>query len=116
MKTRELPILVEQDSWQYHTTQFNDSNSVLGESMVCCVFVCHLWKASGLFGELTDSIQCGELTNYDDYSLNLFTGEYKQIMGTYVLNLNDYNKRPMYSHMDETCPSQAPDYIRPSDC
>lgn len=29
--------------------------------MVCCVFVCHMWKAGGIFGDNGEN--CGEFTN-----------------------------------------------------
>ena len=46
--------------------------------MVCDVFVCELWKAAGLFGELADTIQCTEFTNFDAYTLNWFDADYKR--------------------------------------
>lgn len=58
--------IVEQDSWLYNTTL--NGEPAVGKSMVCCVFVCNTWKAAGVFGELADSINCGELTNWDDVS------------------------------------------------
>lgn len=40
--------------------------------MVCCVFVCNIWKAGGLFRDLDNQINCGELTNWDVYSLAIY--------------------------------------------
>jgi hypothetical protein len=45
----------------YHTRR--NGEPAEGRSMVCCVFVCSLWKAAGVFGDT--EINCGELTNYD---------------------------------------------------
>ena len=50
----QLFAMPEQDRWQYKD----------GYSMVCDVLVCETWKAGGLFGNLTDSIQCTEFTNW----------------------------------------------------
>ena len=78
--------------------------------MVCDVLVCETWKAGGLFGNLTDSIQCTEFTNWDAYSLNIFDTNYElpeacvaadpnlpycQILGPYRMFLQYYNTRPM---------------------
>jgi hypothetical protein len=49
---QELLMIPEQDSWYYSD----------GYSMVCDVFVCSIWKAAGLFGDLKDEIQCTEFT------------------------------------------------------
>jgi len=124
-----LSTVVEEDSWVYQTTRYNQST--VGPSMVCCVFVCNMWKAAGLFGDLTDEINCAEQTNFDIYSMNIFDSNYVrppqcvkadpnnqlcQLEGLYTLNLNGYNTRPLYAHEDETCPSLPPAYQRPSNC
>ena len=44
---------------RYNTTRYG--KPAVGESMVCCVFVCHMWKAGGIFGENGEN--CGEFTN-----------------------------------------------------
>jgi hypothetical protein len=116
MTSAELPTLVEQDSFMYHTTRYNSSNPVKGRSMVCCVFVCSVWKAAGVFESIGNELNCGELTNYDDYSLKIFRGDYVQIAGDYGLYLNDFRTRDMYEHMDEKCPSLPPKYERPDHC
>jgi hypothetical protein len=72
VSTQEVPTMVEQDKWRYHLTRYNRDTPALGPSMVCCVFVCNVWKAAGVFGPLADDINCGELTNSDDYVLSLF--------------------------------------------
>jgi len=114
---KALPSVVEQDAWDYSTTK--DGTPTTGKSMVCCVFVCHMWKAGGLFDDLeggADAVNCGELTNVDDYRLSLFTGEYKQIGGDWQVSLNDYNQDEPYAHMDEHCESLAPHYERTDGC
>ena len=52
--TQHIPTLVEQDSWLYHTTRGDgdEKEETLGRAMVCCVFVCSMWKAAGVFGEV----------------------------------------------------------------
>eukprot|EP00854_Cymbomonas_tetramitiformis_P013157 gene13157-15536_t len=113
---RTVPVIIEKDDWRYHTTRNN--KPVIAQSMVCCVFVCNLWKHAGIFSEIDDSINCGELTNLDDYALAIFDSELPskctianpgnpscQIMGDYTLRLNKVNSKKMYPRMDETCAS-----------
>lgn len=114
IEARAIPTLPEQDTWLYQTTRYNDTNPVEGRSMVCCVYVCSSWKAAGLFGDA--EINCGEFTNADDYSMNFFEDEYKQIMGRWTLDLNRYNTRKVYDHMSENCASSAPLYEQESTC
>jgi len=124
-----IPTLIEQDSWTYATTR--NGQPAVGPSMVCCVFVCTMWKVSGMFGALGDQINCEELTNWDDYSMLVFdkdyvrpqacveadpTNEVCQILGEYTLNLNNYNSKAPYPHIAEHCPSLAPNYNKPADC
>eukprot|EP01061_Rhynchopus_euleeides_P004900 TRINITY_DN1410_c0_g1_i1.p1 TRINITY_DN1410_c0_g1~~TRINITY_DN1410_c0_g1_i1.p1 ORF type:complete len:655 (+),score=296.42 TRINITY_DN1410_c0_g1_i1:53-1966(+) len=122
MTTAELPAMVEQDTWRYNTTRYG--KPAVGRAMVCCVFVCNMWKAGGLFGN--DDINCAELSNIDDYSLNIFDpalanenrpevckqadpdNQLCQMLGEYTLNFNHFNTSNFYSHMDERCPTWAP--------
>eukprot|EP01061_Rhynchopus_euleeides_P020964 TRINITY_DN340_c0_g1_i1.p1 TRINITY_DN340_c0_g1~~TRINITY_DN340_c0_g1_i1.p1 ORF type:complete len:659 (+),score=214.45 TRINITY_DN340_c0_g1_i1:77-1978(+) len=122
ISSASIPTIVEQDSWRYNTTR--NGVPAVGRSMVCCVFVCHMWKAGGLFGDA--DVNCGELTNLDDYSLGIFnkalTGENRpnvckeadpenelcQLVGPYTLNLNHFNEGKVYSGMAEHCPSWNP--------
>ena len=113
--SNEVITIPEQDTWLYETTRYDQP--AVGRSMVCCVFVCSTWKAAGVFGELTDSINCAEQTNWDDYSLNIHQPTYEQILGDYTMILNDYSSRSFYAHMGESCPSLAPNYDgKPADC
>jgi len=125
---KTIPTIVEQDSWNYHTLR--NGKPVVDKCMVCCVFVCNIWKAGGVFKSINDDFNCAEMTNWDDYHLQIFdtsprpkacvdadpTNTNCQIEGKYTLNLNDYNSRAPYAHMAEKCPSLAPDYKKPNDC
>ena len=122
-----LVTIPEKDEWKY--TMFPNTTQT-GESMVCSVFVCRVWKAAGLFKEIGNNVNCGEFTPYDVYKLKIFDDDYHfpdecevgtsedhasqvcQIMGKYTLHLNDYNTVEMHNHMSETCPSFPPKYIR----
>jgi len=123
-----IPTIVEEDSFVYNTTRYGKVTN--GPSMVCCVFVCHTWKEAGVFGDMADEINCAEQTNYDDYVRNFLDtptrpqqcvtadpdNQLCQLLGDYTLNLNDYATLAPYPHMDEKCPSEAPDYKRPANC
>ncbi len=54
MTSDQIPAIVEQDSWSYHTTK--NGAPAVGPSMVCCVFVCRMWKAAGMFSSIQDQI------------------------------------------------------------
>lgn len=127
-----IPVIVEEDSWLYNTTRYNATNHVMGKSMVCCVFVCNTWKAAGIFESINNELNCAELTNWDDYSLQIFDPHYDQrpkvcrdadpdnkncqIVGNYTVMLNNYNSKPFYPHIAEKCPSLAPNYEKPANC
>ena len=112
LDSRFIPTIPEQDSWMYDTTR--NGKPAVGKAMVCCVFVCNMWKASGMFGDL--DINCGEFTNSDDYQLNIFEDEYKQILGQWTVTLEGYNSIDPYDYMYETCESLAPDYVKSPHC
>jgi len=117
----QLISIPEQDSWVY-------SN---GKSMVCDVFVCSMWKAGGLFGDLTDQFQCTELTPRDVYSMAFFNSNYSrpqqcvdadpespfcQLSGNYTLLLPGYNTKQPYPNMGNNCPGVSPAYSQPANC
>jgi len=121
----DLVTMPEMDNWVYV-----DGNQT-GPSMVCDVLVSRLWKEGGLFGSLKDSIQTGEFTNWDAYSLNFFDANYVrpkqcvdadpdsqfcQLLGEYRMSLPDYNTVTPYAHMREKCPSKPPLYQKPTGC
>jgi len=112
MDSRVIPTIVEQDSWMYNTTR--NGEPAQGRSMVCCVFVCSLWKSAGIFGDT--EVNCGEFTNSDDYGMALFESEYKQIIGRWTLDLNRFNIKKPYAHMSEQCASLAPEFEQAVDC
>ena len=76
-----LPALPESDEWLYTTYQVDQASCdedtktcnrtlTTGRTMVCCVFVCNVWKAAGLFDDVEggrDAVSCGEQTNADVY-------------------------------------------------
>mmetsp|Transcript_16542 Transcript_16542/g.23228 ORF Transcript_16542/g.23228 Transcript_16542/m.23228 type:complete len:581 (-) Transcript_16542:228-1970(-) len=126
---RSIPSMVEQDHWVYNTTR--NGKPAMAKSMVCCVFVCNVWKAGGLFADLDNEVNCAEQTNWDDYTLALFDKDAKrpaqcqeadpdnqlcQLEGKYTVNLNDYNQKVPYQHMAEKCPTKGPDYKKPDNC
>jgi len=128
----QVPTIVEQDSFLYNTTK--DGVPVQGMSMVCCVFVCEMWKHGGVFDEVNQEVNCAEFTNWDDYSLAIFQQPSTtdrpsvcvkadpdsllcQLMGNTGLFLNDYDTKKEYAHMAEACPSEAQaNYTKPPNC
>ena len=129
----DLYQMPEQDSYLYNTTQAGAS--VVSKSMVCCVFVCNMWKAAGIFSEIGNQLQCGEQTLWDIYSMALFdsskmgegrpqvckdadpTNPLCQLMGNMTMVLvPDVNTRPLYPNMGEKCAATCPAYNRPAGC
>jgi hypothetical protein len=96
----------------YNTTRYDVPYEA--PSLVCCVFVCNIWKSAGVFQGM--DVNCAEQTNIDDYSLQIFEPVYEQILGKWTLNLAHYNSKVPFPHMAETCPSQGPDYIQDPSC
>jgi len=115
MASIDMFTMVELDSYVYETTR--DDEPAEGKSMVCCVMACNMWKAAGVFGDLADDVNCGELTNFDDYALTVHGPGQRQIIGAYTLELNSYRSRDPYAHMAEHCAALAPDYsVSPAGC
>ena len=112
MPSRAIPTVVERDEWRYNTTRYGEPT--VAPSLVCCVFVCNVWKAAGVFQDM--DVNCAEQTNADDYSLQIFEPSYSQILGDWTLNLAHYNSKVPFSHMSETCPSKGPDYTQDPSC
>jgi len=125
----KLPTLVEQDAWDYNTTRFG--KPAVAKSMVCCVFVCSVWKAAGLFNDIGNQINCGEQTNWDTYAMQFFdlttprpaqcvsadpNNQLCQLEGKWTLNLNDLSTKKPYPKYGENCPGVAPDYKKPPNC
>jgi len=109
----------EQDSWVYPD----------GVSLVCSSFVIALYRAGGLFGNLT--IQATEFTPRDLYQTILINptptipadcqamdpaNPYCQLMGKYRMEFPGISTVPLYQHMNEQCPSFPPMYERTEGC
>ncbi|XP_010675677.2 uncharacterized protein LOC104891653 [Beta vulgaris subsp. vulgaris] len=119
----ELLTIPEQDDWIYED----------GKSVSCVAYVLQIYKAAGLFGSLSSSIQANEFTIKDAYSLKFFENDlsrlpswcndgdnvklpFCQIRGRYRMELPGYNTIDPYAHMNERCPSLPPKYYRPKTC
>ena len=120
MTVGELFTVVEEEGWEY-------SNGV---NYVCSAFVVALWKRGGVFGDM--EVHATEFSPGDVIPLDVFNKTfvrpqqcvdadpdlpYCQILGKYRIDLGPtYSTVPLYSHMDERCPSKAPKYERPDGC
>jgi hypothetical protein len=117
----EILAIPEVEGWEYSD----------GPNYVCSCFVIAFYKYGGMFDGL--EINSTEFTPKDVYQLAIFDREYKerrpaicqeadpesefcQIMGKYRVEIPGYSSVEPYSHMNERCPSQAPDFIRPDGC
>lgn len=123
MTVADVMAIVEQDEWIY------EGNYHDGKAMVCSAYVAAMWKAGGLFGDM--DIQATEFTPKDLYQIKIFDPEYKvpaqcaeadpdqpwcQLLGKYRMNFPKFNTIELYEHMNEKCPSVAPDFFRPDGC
>jgi len=115
----DLYAMVEVEGWEYSD----------GMSYVCSCFVTAMWKQGGVFGDL--KLNATEFSPKDVYQLKIFDDKFQkpdvcakadpslpycQIMGKYRLTLPNYNSIVPYSHMNEACPSKAPEFIRTPGC
>jgi hypothetical protein len=100
-----------------------------GLNYVCSCFVIAYFEHGGLFGDM--EILPNEFTPRDVYILDIYDKNYErpqeciddnpelpycQIMGKFVLKLDNYSTIAPYSHMNERCPSEGPDFIRDEGC
>jgi len=125
----QMVSIPESDEWMY--TQVNNNNeTVQGRSMVCDVFICSVWKAAGMLGDVP--FNCAEATNWDIYTLNVFDPAYVlppqcqaadpmlptcQLLGTYRLRLPYYNTRSLDPNSFNNCPrGVSPDWNKPIAC
>jgi hypothetical protein len=130
----EIYVLPEQDSWDYNMT-CNNGTTIMAKASVCCVFVCRMWKAAGIFSEIGNEINCGEQTLWDIFSMGIYDttqmganrpqvcinadpkNELCQLVGPVSLYAKpDFNTRKLYKNMGEKCGSLAPDYVRAPGC
>ena len=136
LTSTQLYTLPEQDTWRYETTR--DGEPELNEVSICNVFVCRVWKAAGLFGDISEDINCSETSVNDNYRLAIYadpelrpdickeadpSNPNCQVLGRYKLRLDSqpgvlprYNYVAPAPHMFENCPSKNPDYLAPADC
>jgi hypothetical protein len=121
ISTGNLFAMPEGENWEYSD----------GKNYVCSCLAIALYKAAGVFGDL--EILPNEFGPKDVYELNIFDKSYKdrrpdvckqadpeldycQLIGKYKITLNNYATIEPYSHMNERCPSIAPNFIRPDGC
>jgi len=120
----DVMAIPELDGWEYTSEEPRD-----GLSYVCSAYVAAMYKAGGLFDAF--DVQATEFTPRDIYSLNFFdlnfsrpdvcatadpTLPYCQLLGKYTMDLPGYSTVDPYSHMNETCPINWPDYTRDEGC
>ena len=115
----------ENEDWEYHGIKPRD-----GRSFVCSSFVTAMYKAAGIIDK---NIVPQEIEDRGLYMMNLFNTTidrpqkcidvdpdlpYCQILGKYRLDIpeKELSSLEIYDHMDERCPSIAPDYFRPDGC
>ena len=116
--------MVELDGWEYTSEEPRD-----GLSYVCSAYVAAMYKAGGLFDAF--DVQATEFTPRDIYSLNFFDLDftrpevcvtadpslpYCQLLGKYTMTLPGYSTVDPYSHMNESCSVNWPDYTRDEGC
>lgn len=124
MTVQEVMAMPEIDGWEYHGIEPRD-----GRSWVCSAYVAAFYKAAGLFGDM--EINTTEFATADVYQLNFFDEDfvrpqacvdadpdlpYCQLLGKYHLELEKYNTVDPYDHMNESCGTFWPDYIREDGC
>lgn len=115
----KLSAIPERDGYRY-------SNGV---NYVCSSFVVHLFKEGGLFDGM--DIQATEFTPRNVYELNFYSvGKeavpkscrkysprgYCQIIGKADFDLGKIGYVEPYAHMNEHCPTVAPNFERPAGC
>lgn len=115
----QIIMIPEIQGWKYSD----------GENFVCCAFCIGFYKAGGLFGDLTINSQ--EFSPKDVYQLSFFNANYDkpqickdadpntpfcQIIGHYRVVFSGVGTIEPYNNMNERCPSQYPEFIRPDGC
>ena len=122
LNVSDVMAIIEQDGWKYKGF-YHD-----GESMVCSSFVAALWKAGGLFDGDVNAV---EWSPKDVYQVDFFNKNYKrpqqcvdadpdgqfcQLLGKYRMTFPGFSSIPQYAHMNDKCPSIAPEFVRPAHC
>lgn len=123
LTVEQLMSMVEVEGWEY-TGLEND-----GRAYVCSAYVAAVYRAAGLFGNYT--IYGPEFTPKDVYTMNFFDKnftrpaacvqadpdqEFCQILGKYRMTFPGYSTIEPYEHMNEHCPTIAPEFVRPANC
>jgi hypothetical protein len=117
----DLMAEVEVEGWEYEGLE-ND-----GRAYVCSAFVAAVWQAGGLL----HNINGPEFGPKDVYQLNFFDLNFQkpeacaqadpdqpfcQFLGKYRMTYPCYSTLEPYEHMNDHCPSIAPEYVRPDGC
>ena len=125
MNITEAMAVVEEDGWEYEFF-YHD-----GEAYVCSAFVIKIWMAAGVFGDT--KLNAVEWGPNDVYMVDIFDHDYAktkpsqckeddptspwcQLLGKYRMTFPKYSSIPMYDHMNEHCPTVAPEFYRPDGC
>jgi len=123
LNVSQIWAIPEQDGWEYDIF-YHD-----GLSYVCSSYVTSVWKAAGLFDGL--DINAVEFTPKDVYQVDFFNKNFTrpqacqaadpdqpwcQLLGKYRMTFPGFSSIKPYSHMNERCPSVAPDFYRPDGC
>lgn len=130
IQPEDLHNEVEMDSFIYNTTRNGDLYS--SDISLCHIFVCKVFKAAGIFGNLKDDFQCGDLSVNDMYRLNIYEktdirpesckkadpeNPLCQVLGKYTLRLDNqpgqgsrFNYANLYKDFGSNCSSLAPEY------
>ena len=119
----QLVAKPEQDTWLYGN---------MSVARVCDAYYCSVVKAGGVFGSLTNSINCAEFENSGVYQLFIFDPAptrpqacqdvdpapypFCQLLGAYQIPLPKVGTNTPYAHMMETCPSLPTEYLRTPGC
>lgn len=124
MTLEDLQAVVEEDFWDYEGDKPKD-----GWSYVCSAYVTAMYKAAGIFGDMP--INAVEHTPKDLYQMKVFKENWErpeqcvkadpdatfcQLSGKWRVSLPGFNTIEPYAHMNEKCPSMAPNYVRPDGC
>ena len=121
LTVEEVFIMPEKEEYTYKD----------GENWVCSSFVVGIMKAGGIFGDL--EIEPHEFTPRDIYQMDIYDKDFKKtgpkecreadpeldyciIYGKYDIRAKGYSTIPLYSHMNERCSSQPPEYFREEGC
>ena len=130
----EVTAMPEQDSWRYDASPSLPNGNF---SMMCSAFVANALKVA--LGAHWPTLNAHEFTPKDVYQLAIYDtsasprftlqncpdglildasgrGSYCQLLGPYVLPLNDYNSVPVAAHMNEHCAAQWPEYETTRPC